>query len=250
MSKQPHIQCGPGDTTPYVLLPGDPARIRRIAEMLDNPREVAYNREFLTMVGEYGGIGVTVTSTGCGAPSMCIALEEHVRLGARVAIRVGSCGALQPGMDCSDLVVATAAARCDGTTALYADPAFPAVADWGVTAELVDAARGTSGRVYVGPVHSHDSFYVDDYQAIRQRWSRVGLLASDMETGALFVIGRIRGVRTGSILNVVVPFEGHTDDGIARFQKGEEVTRRGERNSILAALKALHAVAVLLEGPR
>lgn len=250
MSKQPHIQCGPGDTTPYVLLPGDPARVRRIAEMLENPREVAYNREFLTMVGEYEGVGVTVTSTGCGAPSMCIALEEHVRLGVRVAIRVGSCGALQPGMDCGDLVVATAAARCDGTTALYADPAFPAVADWDVTAELADAAKRTGARVHVGPVHSHDSFYVDDYQGIRQRWSRLGLLASDMETGALFVIGRIRGVRTGSILNVVVPFEGHTEDGIARFQKGEDVTRCGERNSIPAALKALRTAAARLEGTR
>lgn len=243
MSKKPHIQCGPGDTTPYVLLPGDPARVRRIAQMLENAREVAFNREFLTMVGEYKGISVTVTSTGCGAPSMGIALEEHVRLGARVAIRVGSCGALQPGMGLGDLVVATAAARCDGTTALYADPAFPAVADWDVTAALADAARKTGARVHTGPVHSHDSFYVDDYQDIRRRWSRLGLVASDMETGALFVIGRIRGLKTGSILNVVVTSEGHTDEGIAQFQRGEEVTRLGERNSIVAALEALRVAA-------
>jgi len=243
MSKQPHIQCGPGETTPYVLLPGDPARVRRIAEMLENAREVAFNREFLTMVGDYKGVAVTVTSTGCGAPSMGIALEEHARLGARVAIRVGSCGGLQLGMGLGDLVVATAAARCDGTTALYADPAFPAVADWDVTATLADAASRTGARLHVGPVHSHDSFYVDDYQEIRERWRRLGLVASDMETGALFVIGRIRGLKTGSILNVVVTAEGHTDEGIARFQRGEEMTRRGERNSILAALEALRVTA-------
>ncbi|MGE5593127.1 MAG: nucleoside phosphorylase [Betaproteobacteria bacterium] len=226
-----------------MLLPGDPARVRRIAEMLENAREVAFNREFLTMVGEYKGIGVTVTSTGCGAPSMGIAIEEHARLGARVAIRVGSCGALQPGMGLGDLVVAIAAARCDGTTALYADPAFPAVADLDVTTALSSEARKTGARVHIGPVHSHDSFYVDNYQEIRQHWSRLGLVASDMETGALFVIGRIRGLRTGSILNVVVTAEGHTDEGIAQFQRGEEATRRGERNSIAAALEALRVAA-------
>ncbi|HEY8531840.1 MAG TPA: hypothetical protein VIL08_06295, partial [Limnochorda sp.] len=84
--KQPHIQCGPGDVAPVVLLPGDPSRIDWIARELDEVREVAFNREFRTVTGRFQGVPVSATSTGIGGASAAIAVEELIRVGARVLI--------------------------------------------------------------------------------------------------------------------------------------------------------------------
>jgi len=90
---QSHIYCTKDDISPYVVLPGDPSRARRIGkEFLRNGRVVAENREFTTYRGEYKGIPITATSTGIGSPSTAIATEELINLGAKVLIRVGTCG--------------------------------------------------------------------------------------------------------------------------------------------------------------
>ena len=90
---QAHLLIDEGDITPYVLLPGDPGRVLRIGEKMDSFQEVAYNREFRTITGKYEGIPVTATSSGIGGPSAAIAVEELANSGAKVVIRVGSCGA-------------------------------------------------------------------------------------------------------------------------------------------------------------
>ncbi|HHW14607.1 MAG TPA: nucleoside phosphorylase, partial [Firmicutes bacterium] len=93
VERQKHIRCLPGDVARYVLLPGDPARAKRIAARFDEARLVAENREFTVLTGSYHGLPVSVCSTGIGGPSASIALEELVRVGADTFIRVGSAGA-------------------------------------------------------------------------------------------------------------------------------------------------------------
>jgi uridine phosphorylase len=131
-----HIACAPGDIAPAVLLPGDPGRVGRMAAQLDDVREIAASREFTTVTGTTGGVPVTITSTGVGAPSTSIAVEELWNLGARLFIRVGTCGGIQDATRSGDLVIATGAVRGDGTSPEYIDLSYPAVADPDVTVAL------------------------------------------------------------------------------------------------------------------
>ena len=69
-------------------------------------------------------------------------------------------------------------------------------------------------------------------------WQKKGVLGSDMETAALFVVGRLRGVKTASILNTVVEYEGDLEDNINSYTEGESAMMRGEQLEILTALEA------------
>ena len=85
-----------GEVGRYVLLPGDPARVDRIGNHLDDVTLVADSREFRTITGSYRGVAVSATSTGVGCPSASIAVEELVNAGATHLIRVGSTAGIQP----------------------------------------------------------------------------------------------------------------------------------------------------------
>jgi len=108
---QYHIRSKPGDVGEAVLLPGDPGRVESIARLLDHPRLIANNREYITYTGDLGGRAVSVCSTGIGSPSTAIAVEELAAIGATTFIRVGTTGSIQSDVRFGDLVVATAAVR-------------------------------------------------------------------------------------------------------------------------------------------
>lgn len=239
----PHIRLRPGQLPAVALLPGDPARLDHIAHFLDGVAEVASNREFRTIQGAYQGLPVAATSTGIGGPSAAIAVEELARVGVRTMIRVGSAGALQPGLSPGDLVVPVAAVREDGASRTYVPDGYPAAAHPEVLAAILAAAAELGLAVRPGITRSHDSFYTDDEPAVTAAWHRRGVLASDMETAALFVVGSLRGVRCGSILNVVVPFGDAPEEGIGHLVDAEEQVYRGEDNEIRLALTALSRMA-------
>ncbi|MEA2617486.1 MAG: uridine phosphorylase, partial [Chloroflexota bacterium] len=211
--RQYHLACGPGDVGGYVLLPGDPGRCERIAAHLDRARLVAANREYTTWTGALEGVPVSVTSTGIGGPSAAIAVEELCNLGAHTLIRVGSCGAMQPGLRLGDVIVAQAAVRDEGTSAQYVPLAWPAVAHLDVVDALRAAAAAAGVRHHVGTVQSKDSFYGEmepgrmpiaaELQARWIAWVRAGVLASEMECAALLTVAAVRRVRAGAALAVV-----------------------------------------------
>ncbi|RLE91733.1 MAG: hypothetical protein DRJ55_05340, partial [Thermoprotei archaeon] len=159
MSLQYHIRCKPGDVAPYVLLPGDPSRVPLIAKHWDEARLVAKNREYVTYTGTYRGVPVSATSTGIGSPSAAIAVEELVRVGGKVFIRVGTSGPVNPKVKPWKLGIATGAVRDEGTTRQYVPIEYPAVADYRVVAALVEAAEKLGYRYHVGVFHTKDSFY-------------------------------------------------------------------------------------------
>jgi len=210
MTRQYHLQCGPGDVGGYVLLPGDPGRCELIASRLEGARLVATNREFTTWTGSLGGVGVSVTSTGIGGPSTAIAVEELCNLGAHTLLRVGTCGGMQVEVRRGDLVVAQAAVRDEGTSAQYVPVGYPAMAHLDVL-EALRAAAVEGGRVHhVGLVQSKDSFYGEmepermpvaaELQSRRETFVRAGVLASEMECAALFAVAAVRRVRAGAVL--------------------------------------------------
>lgn len=212
-SKQYHIQVGKGDVGKYVILPGDPKRCEKIARHFTDAKLIADSREYVTYTGYLDGVKVSVTSTGIGGPSASIAMEELVAVGADTFIRVGTCGGMQPDILSGDVVIANGAIRMEGTSKEYAPIEFPAVADFQITNALVKAAGKLETPYHVGVVQCKDAFYGQhspetkpvSYELLNkwEAWKRLGCLASEMESAALFVVASHLKVRAGSCFLVV-----------------------------------------------
>lgn len=211
--KQYHTQVGPDDIGKYVILPGDPKRCAKIASYLEHPVLVADSREYTTYTGTLDGVRVSVTSTGIGGPSAAIAIEELSKCGAHTFIRVGTCGGMQEDVCGGDLVIANGAIRMEGTSREYAPIEYPAVPDFSVTNALAASARKLQVRYHVGVVQCKDSFFGQhepevmpvgyELQNKWEAWLRMGALASEMESAALFIAGSFLRVRVGSVFLVI-----------------------------------------------
>lgn len=211
--RQYHIGLKAEDIGKYVILPGDPKRCEKIAAYFENPKKVGDRREFVTYTGFLNGEKVSVTSTGIGGPSAAIAMTELAKLGAHTFVRVGTCGGIDTDVKSGDIVIAQAAIRAEGTSKEYAPIEFPAVADFGVTAALKKGAEALGAKDHVGVVQCKDSFYGQHEPDIMpisyelnnkwEAWKRLGSLASEMESAALFVVASFLKVRVGSCFLVV-----------------------------------------------
>ena len=245
--KQYHTGVGPGDIGEYVILPGDPKRCAKIAAHFDNPVLVADSREYVTYTGTLNGVKVSVTSTGIGGPSAAIAIDELAKCGAHTFIRVGTCGGMQEEVMGGDIVIATGAVRMEGTSREFAPIEYPAVADFNVTNALVSAAGKIGVRNHVGVVQCKDSFFGQHEPEIMpvsyelenkwQAWIRMGCLASEMESAALFIAGSFLRVRVGSCFLVVANQE--------RAKKG--LPNKQAHDTELAISVAVEAIRELIK---
>lgn len=208
-----HIQCRPGDVGGYCILPGDPGRCESIAKWFDGAVHIKTNREYVTYTGTLLGEKVSVCSTGIGGPSAAIAMEELANLGVHTFVRVGTCGGIDLKVQSDDVVIATGAVRMEGTSREYAPIEWPAVADFEVANALVQAAKNLGKSWHTGVVQCKDSFYGQhspgrmpvfyELESKWQAWKRLGVLASEMESAALFAVAASRGVRCGSVFHVI-----------------------------------------------
>ena len=228
LSKQYHTQVGAGDVGKYILMPGDPKRCARIAAYFDNAEQIADSREYVTWTGTLDGVKVSAVSTGIGGPSTAIAMEELSLCGADTFVRVGTCGGIQPEVKSGDLVIATGAVRMEGTSREYAPIEFPAVANLQVTNALAEAAHKLGYRnaksdfsktailtpsFHTGVVQCKDSFFGQhepekmpvSYELLQkwEAWKRMGCLASEMESAAMFIVAAKLRARAGTCLLVV-----------------------------------------------
>ena len=213
LDKQFHIHCVEGDVGRYVILPGDPGRCEKIAALFDDAHFVARNREFTIYTGTLLGEKVSVCSTGIGGPSASIAMEELHNIGADTFIRVGTCGGIALPVKSDDVVIATGAVRHEGASREYAPIEFPAVSDYEVQSALVQAAKNLGKPWHAGVVQCKDSFYgqhdpkrmpVSQELLYKwEAWKRLGVLASEMESAALFCCAAALGVRCGSCFHVI-----------------------------------------------
>ena len=210
---QYHIGLKEGDVGEYVILPGDPKRCEKIAKYFDDAKLVADRREYTTYTGYLNGVKVIVTSTGIGGPSASIAMEELVKVGAKYFIRVGTCGGMDLDVKSGDLVIATGAIRMEGTSKEYAPIEFPAVANYDIVTALINSAKKLNLPYHVGVVECKDSFYGQhspelmpvnyELQNKWNAWLKLGCLASEMESAALFIVASYLKVKVGSIFLVV-----------------------------------------------
>ncbi len=211
--RQFHIDCVQGDVGRYCILPGDPGRCESIARYFEDAVHVRTNREYTTYTGKLLGETVSVVSTGIGGPSAAIAMEELCNLGAHTFVRVGTCGGIDLSVQSGDVVVATGAVRMEGTSREYAPIEYPAVPDFAVTCALTQACRSLGKRWHTGVVQCKDSFYGQhspqrmpvsfDLEQKWEAWKRLGVLASEMESAALFTVAAARRVRCGSVFHVI-----------------------------------------------
>ncbi len=233
-----HVRAQSGEVAPFVLLPGDPGRAQYIADtFLEDVTTYNTYRSLLGFTGTYKGLPVSVQTTGMGCPSASIVTEELIQLGARVLVRVGTSGAVDPSLRPADLLVVQGAVPLDGTTQQYLEgrPYAP-VPSWPVLQALAQAAEASGEPHHVGLIATEDAFYATNPENARE-WHRYGVMAFEMEAAAIFLIAKMRGVHAGALLTV------SNQIGDTEFVE-ESLLRQGVHRMIETALEGL----LLLEG--
>ncbi len=223
--KNPQIitGLGEGDVADIAFLPGDPGRVPKISNGWKDVIEVVRTREFLVHTGYKDGVRLTAASTGIGAPSTAIMVEELAKLGVKTMIRIGNSGAIADEVQLGDFVISTGAVRDEGTSKSYVQTEYPAVANYEVVAALVAAARESGARFHAGITVSADGFYsrnkvygqggailpmsFGDFEQAGANdpiinWKRARVLNIEMESACLFTLASLFGLRAGTICTV------------------------------------------------
>jgi uridine phosphorylase len=212
--EQYHIRCKRGDLAKYLLVPGDPDRVAKIARFWDESHEVACHREFRSYTGKYKGVSISAMSSGIGPAAMAILVNEAAGAGVETFIRVGSTGAIQKEIECGDLIVSLGAVRLDGTSSHYVGVEYPAVASYEVLLALIEAAESLGVRYHVGITATSSDFYAGQARPSFKRFRRsetgnliqtlqkAKVLNLEMECATLFVLCSLFGLRAGTICAV------------------------------------------------
>jgi len=208
---QPHIKCKPGDVAETVLLVGDPDRIALVTKYWDEAKNVANNRGLPVWTGKYKGHPISIASTGMGAPSAAIVVEELINVGAKRLIRIGTCGGLKKEINPGDLIIPVAALRAEGTTKEYEENDALAFADESLVTSLRDSAKEKRFINWTGVDRTHDAFYEPVSNMIKcgkmfeERYAKesgLSLVSSEMECSAVFFLAALRGVKAAAVLSV------------------------------------------------
>ena len=230
-----HLKFEAEDLAPHVMLVGNPQRAEQVSKLLQGARLVNEYRYLLVFTGMYEGERLSVATTGMGAPSTAIVVEELCNLGARVLLRVGSAGGIASDVDAGDLVVATGSVRDDGTSPQYLPLSFPAVPDADLLRVTMEAARDIVPTAKHGVVISSDAFYRNYDKNKMSLMMQSGVKAIEMESGCLFIVGQFRGVRTSALFAV----DGSVTKDAIKPESAEGLFKTAEEQSIRIGLSAL-----------
>jgi uridine phosphorylase len=194
----------------YVIFSGDPWRVNVLGKYLDEPAEVAFAREFNTITGLYKGLRVTATSTGIGAPSAAIAMEEMYECGMTAAVRMGTVMAMDDDM-LGHFIIPIGAMRRDGASRTYVEESYPAVADLELV-NVMNACVADFGKRYRNGVNcTMDGFYTQmhdsrfslesgrNMQPVYDELKKLGVSGIDMESACMLTVGRLMGVKTAVV---------------------------------------------------
>ncbi|MDQ7785172.1 MAG: nucleoside phosphorylase [Desulfomonilaceae bacterium] len=197
-----HIDCRPGDLAPYVLACANPGRAHLIADFLQESELKGKNREYVVYTGTYKGIPVSVMGTGIGAPAAAIAIVEAAQCQPNATfIRVGTCGALQPGIGLGDLILTDECIREEHTTEHYAHPDLVVRAHPDVLGALETAVEElrllhhtgttcTTSDFYAGQARRIDGFPLRDPNKI-ERLRSLGVLNFEMEMSVFLTLAAV-----------------------------------------------------------
>lgn len=195
---------------PNVIFSGDPWRVEVLKKYLDDPKHVGFKREFNTYSGTYQGVPVTVSSTGIGAPSAAIAVEEMYEAGMRVAVRMGTSMSLVDDM-LGQFIIPAAAMRRESTSASYVDTSYPAVADIELVNVMNEVVARLGRRSLNGIFCTMDGFYTKmhdsrfskefgrDMAPTFAELRQLGVVGIDMETSCILTVARLMGVKACAV---------------------------------------------------
>ena len=205
------------DGATLAIVPGDPERVKRIAELMENATFLASHREYTSYLAYIDSQAVVICSTGIGGPSTSIAVEELAQLGVRTFLRIGTTGAIQPHVNVGDVIVTQASVRLDGASLHFAPLEFPAVADFKATTAMVAACRDADIEPHVGVTASSDTFYpgqerydtvsgrvTRQFKGSMQEWQDLGVLNYEMESSTLFTMCASQGWAAACVAGVIV----------------------------------------------
>lgn len=196
-----------------VLMPGDPLRAKFIAEhYFESPVLVNNVRGVNGYTGFYNGTKVSVMASGMGMPSMGIySYELYNFFGVQNIIRIGSAGAINKKVKLRDIVIGMGACTNSNFAAQYEMPGTVCPI---CNFELLETAKKNADnmalKTHIGNLFSADTFYDDVHAAVT--WDKVGCLAVEMESAALYWTAMRLGMRALAICTVsdtvYEPFEG------------------------------------------
>ncbi|MFP7696807.1 DeoD-type purine-nucleoside phosphorylase [Trueperella sp. LYQ143] len=221
----PHINAENGAFAPAVIMPGDPKRAERMAQLLmPDAKVVSDVRGIKAYTGTVDGKPLSIMASGMGQPSLSIYVSElFMHFGVERIIRVGTCGGLSPRVAIGDVIIANGA-HYEGVINTYLIPEthFSAVASHNLVQAAFAAADGDD-RVVVAPVISRDRFY-DVPQEVNEAAARVGTAGAEMEAGALYGLAARHGKEALAVLTVsdhiTVPSEDMSpEDRETNFQR-------------------------------
>ncbi len=205
------------DISRYVIFSGDPQRVEVVQKYLDNPRHIAYAREFNTYTGRYKGVPITVTSTGIGAPGAAIAMEEMYSCGMEVALRMGTTMSLVDEY-LGDFLLPIASICDEGTSPSYVPQGYPAVADFSLVQILAETIEQMGARSHTCLNCTRDGFYSrmhesrlskergEEFAPYFDELKKLGVTCVDMESSLMLNLGRLMGVKT-AVLTVATVLE-------------------------------------------
>jgi uridine phosphorylase len=263
-ARQYHIDFGPDDVPEepaIALLSGDPGRSELIATTrLSDSRPLARHRGLDSFLAHLpGGAPVVCATSGMGAPSMSIVVNELVQVGVRTIIRIGTSGSIQDHVRVGSVVISSGSLCNQGAADDIAPKRYPAVADPFLVVELAQAATALGIDHHVGITASTDTFFegqersassanphlmrrlrgmIDEYAALR-------VLNFEMEAGTLFKMGQVYGFAAGCVCGIIAQ---RTEDEQPRLNEKAAAVDRAVAVAIAAADAWSRRAAVTVEG--
>lgn len=184
----PHNSANIDDFAKTVLMPGDPLRAKFIAEnFLEDPVLVNGVRGINGYTGMYNGKIVSVMASGMGIPSIGIYSYELFNFyNVENIIRIGSAGAISDEVNLRDIVIGQGACTNSNYASQFNLPGtYAPIASYKLLKQAVDFAQEAGVNYKVGNLFSSDTFY-DDAASLSD-WRKMGVLAVEMESAALYM---------------------------------------------------------------
>jgi uridine phosphorylase len=252
--RQYHIDLAPGEVAEYILLPGDPDRTPKVAELFDEVEFQKRHREFASATGTYRGRRMSVISTGIGADNIEIVMAEILAVTHHpTLIRIGSSGVLREDIALGELVITTGAVRMEATTRYFVHEGYPAVADYAAVAALVEAAHNLGHRAHLGITATAPGFYGAQgrplpqlpirFPDLAQEMARQGVVNFEMEASALLVLATLANCRAGVVCTAYA-------QRVSGAFVQDEQQEQAEAAVIATGLEALRLLAEMDEAVR
>ena len=246
-----HLRLAKGEISPYVVIPGDQNASRYFDNIWQDAHQIAYNREYKTVVGKYEGMDIAMTSTGIGCQPAEICVNELKKVGAHTCIKVGVAESIREDLNVGDIIIPFACMRRGGAVTHYVQPEFPAFCAPEVTKILIRACEELGYKYTLGVVCSISSYYIGQERPLNGNensyWPKKneGLIehlqnsrvsAIDMETAGILIMGYLHGLRMGAVLGIN-----------ASRVTGEWEDETGEEKACRVASRALKLLKELAE---